>query len=132
MEWVLFFDGDCAFCSRAVRWVARRDRRGRICFAPLQGVLARQRGLSHFADAADGSLVVLRESDDLVFSRSDAWLELANALGGAWRIGTLLRLVPKGLRDGVYRWIGRHRREFPGRPDACAMPELEVLQRLRE
>jgi predicted DCC family thiol-disulfide oxidoreductase YuxK len=41
----LFFDGDCAFCHASVRRVARWDKRGRVCFAPLQGETARKLGL---------------------------------------------------------------------------------------
>ena len=115
-----------------MRRVARWDRRGRIFFSPLQGELALRHGFSHYADDADGSLVVLREADGKVFTFSDAWLELARALGGGWRVFTLLRVVPRGLRDMVYRWLARHRHRFSGRSDACATPDLEWLKRLRD
>ena len=131
MSWVLFFDGECAFCARSVQWVARRDRRWRIGFAPLQGELARQHGFARFASRDGGSMVVLRENDGRVFLLSDGWIELATALGGAWRVLTILRFVPKGWRDLVYRGIARHRRQFPGRADRCALPDPEVVKRLR-
>ena len=34
---IVFFDGVCAFCDHAVRWLQARDPRGRFHFAPLQG-----------------------------------------------------------------------------------------------
>lgn len=132
MAWVLFFDGDCAVCSQAVRRVARWDRRGRVFFAALQGELARRHGLSHYADAAHGSLVVMREADGMVFTHSDAWLELVHALGGGWRVFSLLRLVPKRLRDRGYRWLARNRHRFRGRSDACRLPDPAWLKRLRD
>ena len=132
MTWVLFFDGECALCRQSVRWVARWDRRGRIFFAPLQGELARQNGLAHYADAAGGSLVVVREAGGCVFTRSDALMELARALGGGWRALCLLRAVPKCLRDAIYRWVACNRHHFSSRSDRCAVPDLEWLKRLRK
>ena len=132
MGWVLFFDGACAFCARSVRWVARWDRRGRIAFAPLQGRLAGKYGLVPHATGDGATMVLLREGDERVFLRSDAFLELVRALGGRWRVLTLLRLVPRPLRDAVYQWIARHRRHLPGGADTCGLPDPELLKRLRE
>ena len=131
MSWVLFFDGDCAFCSASVRRVARIDKRARISFAPLQGELARQMELSHHAAAENGTMVLLRESDGAIFTMSDGLIELSRALGGGWLIFSLARLMPRGLRDGVYRWIARHRFRFMGETNACMLPDPELLKRLR-
>jgi len=131
MGWILFFDGDCAFCSASVRRVFRADKRGRISFAPLQGELSRQHGFSHHAAVDGGSMVLLREADGKAFIRSDGWIELGNALGGVWRLLGLLKLVPKGLRNGVYRWVARNRYRFMGKADTCTMADPELAKRLR-
>lgn len=131
MSWVLFFDGDCAFCSASVRRVAWIDKRARISFAPLQGELARKMGLSHHAEAENGTMVLLREPDEVVFTMSDGLVELSRALGGGWRIFSLARFIPKRLRDGIYRWIARHRFHFMGKTNACMLPDPELLKRLR-
>ena len=132
MGWVLYFDGECGFCARSVRWVARRDRGGRIAFAPLQGRLAGEHGLARHAANDGGTMVVLREGDGRVFLRSDAWIEVVRALGGGWRVLTILRLVPRPVRDWVYRWIARHRHRFSGVAGTCGLPDPEVVKRLRD
>ncbi len=76
-------------------------------------------------------MVVLRESDGSVFTHSDAWVELARALGGGWRMLAIVRFVPKRLRDALYNWIARNRFVLAGRADACALPSPEVAKRLR-
>lgn len=131
MSWVLFFDGDCAFCSSSVRKVVRLDKRGVISFAPLQGEFSREHGFTHHAAEDGGTMVLLRESDGRAFTYSDAWLELLNALGGAWRLLRVFRLVPKPLRDCFYRWVARNRYRFMGRKDQCDLPDPEVVKRLR-
>ena len=39
---ILFVDGHCVLCQRTARWVMRRDRRGRVSLAALQGKTARR------------------------------------------------------------------------------------------
>lgn len=131
MAWVLFFDGDCAFCSASVRRVCRLDRRGNIAFAPLQGELASRHGFSHHAAAGGGTMVLLREEDGRVFTHSDAWIELVRALGGAWTILAIFRWVPKRLRDALYRRVAENRYRFMGKADACTLPDPELAKRLR-
>lgn len=131
MSWVLFFDGDCAFCSDSVRRVVRLDKQGKVSFAPLQGELAKEMGFSHHAAEDGGTMVLLRESDGKVFTHSDGWIELASALGGWWRVLTITRFIPKPVRDLVYRFVARNRYHIMGRADTCSLPDPEVLKRLR-
>lgn len=132
MGWVVFFDGDCALCSASVRWVCRADRRGLIAFAPLQGGLSQRLGLTRHAAADGGSLVVLRERDGRIFTRSDGWLEIARALGGRWRLILAARLLPRPLRDGLYAIIARNRHGFSGFAARCDLRAPEFAKRLRE
>jgi predicted DCC family thiol-disulfide oxidoreductase YuxK len=132
MGWVVFFDGDCGFCSQSVRWLARLDKAGRIDFAPLQGSLAARHGFSHQAER-DGTVVLLRESDGRIFTRSDSLIEIGRVLGGVWHIpATIATLIPRPLRDFFYRMFARNRLRIMGKSTACGMPDPEWLKRLRE
>jgi predicted DCC family thiol-disulfide oxidoreductase YuxK len=127
---ILFFDGDCAFCSASVRRVFRADRRGSIRFAPLQGKLAAEMGFTPHAAVNDGTMVVFREEDARVFRRSDAWIEVARELGGPWRCLPLIRFIPKALRDALYRLIGRNRFRLSRWVSTCEIPDPELAKRL--
>lgn len=132
MHWVLFFDGDCAFCSKSVRTVARLDKAERVSFAPLQGKLAGELGFSGHAAKKGGTMVLLRERDGRVFKKSDAWIELARALGGWFRLLSLSRFVPRVIRDRVYDWVADNRYRFLGENDTCALPDPGLMARLRD
>lgn len=132
MGWVLFFDGDCAFCSKSVRRVVALDKNTRVSFAPLQGRLAAEKGFTQYAATEGGTMVLLREPDGRVFMKSDALIELARALGGWWRLTTLARFIPKPLRDWVYSRIANNRYRFMRKSDACSLPDPELVRRLRE
>ena len=129
MSWVVFFDGDCVFCTRTTHWLAAADRRKLLNFASLQGRLSEARGLSHFAGKDDGSLVLLRESDDSVFIRSDAVIELARVLGWPWRLLVIGILIPRPVRDWLYRLVARHRHRLAGE---CRVPDEDFRDRLRD
>lgn len=132
MKWVLFFDGDCGFCNKSVRWAHWLDRKGCLDFSPLQGKLSEKMGFARYAEKGGGSLVLLREADGAVFLRSDAWIEMGRVYGGFFRLAGLLRLVPRVLRDGLYRWIAANRYRFAGSVESCVMPDERLIARMRE
>jgi predicted DCC family thiol-disulfide oxidoreductase YuxK len=130
MRWVVFFDGDCAFCSRSIRLLASLDRLDHIRLSPLQGPLAAEKGLGRYASEAEGSMVVFRESDGSVFTHSSSVLEMARALGVPWALFSIFAVVPKPLRDAIYKWIAGNRYRWFGKADVCQLPTEDVLRRL--
>ncbi|MFT3991081.1 MAG: DCC1-like thiol-disulfide oxidoreductase family protein [Luteolibacter sp.] len=132
MSWVLFFDGDCAFCSKSVRQAHRWDKRRQLFFSPLQGKLSHELGFSENAALEGGTLVVLRESDGKAFTRCDAWIEIARALGGPWKLLTVTRFIPKFLRDWVYNLVANNRHRFVKKSETCELPTPELQARIRE
>lgn len=133
MRLVLFFDGECGFCQKSVRWIHEFDDNGWIEFAPLQGELAEKFGLGGYAEKGGGSLVVLREPDGEIFTKSDAVAELGKALGGVFRVlAFMLSRIPGKLRDGIYDGVARNRYRLLGKADACALPDKGLRERMRE
>jgi predicted DCC family thiol-disulfide oxidoreductase YuxK len=116
---ILFDDEECAFCRRWVRWLAARDGRGRLHFAPLGGETFRRLFPNGVPDTPAGSVVV-RTADGRVLMRSAAVLHVLATLGGAWRVLAWIgALVPRPLRDGVYTLVARNRHRLAGRAGAC-------------
>lgn len=132
MNWVLFFDGDCAFCSRSVQRVAHFDTLEEISFAPLQGKLSHEKGFAGYASDEGGTMLLFRESDGKVFTHSDALIQLTRIFGGWWRVLSWAHLIPKLLRDAVYRWIARNRYRIMERNTTCLIPDPAMKKRLRD
>ncbi len=60
--------------------------------------------------------------------RSDAVLRAGRYLGGLWAgLALIGALVPRVIRDQLYRWVARHRHRLGG--PACLIPTPE--QRIR-
>jgi predicted DCC family thiol-disulfide oxidoreductase YuxK len=128
---IIFYDGHCGFCHRAVRWVLKRDPAGLLFrFAPLQGATF-QKLVPAFYRATLPDTIVLRTSDGELLVRSDAFTHILRLLGGGRRpVATILNFLPHFIRDGVYDFVARTRHQLFARPtDTC--PVLRPDQRAR-
>ncbi|MGB7211453.1 MAG: DCC1-like thiol-disulfide oxidoreductase family protein [Gemmatimonadales bacterium] len=127
---VLLYDGACGFCARQVQFILRHDRQRSLCFAPLEGVTARQVLARHPELNGVDSLVWvddLGRAGERVRIRSDAVLAIASYLGGLWRLGLAGAIIPVGWRDTLYDVVARHRHRLGGR--ACVVPSADEAPR---
>lgn len=119
-ESLVLIDGECVFCNRVARFVIRRDPEGRIRFASLQCGRAmdelNSRGLP---PPPPGTFVLV--TGGAAYFRSDAGLRLLGLLPRPWSYGRLLLVVPRPLRDGIYRIVARLRYRMCGRTGDCGL-----------
>ena len=57
-----------------------------------------------------------------MYSHSDAALRIARLLGFPWSLAAVGLIVPRFVRDAVYRFIARHRYRWFGREESCRVP----------
>lgn len=126
---IIVFDAECLLCSTNAQFILNHDRRGRFLLASMQGeagsALYRRFGI----DPADPDTLIVVEGD-LVLRDSDAILAIWAGLGWPWRAGAMFRVVPRVLRDPVYRWVARNRYRLFGRRDTCWMPDPAFRDRM--
>lgn len=129
---VLVYDGTCGFCTRSVRFILARDRRGTLRFAARDSAFGRQVRQRHAALAEVESLLWLEfvNGEERVRWYSDAVLSSARYLGGVYGVlGWLGALVPRVVRDPVYRLIAAVRQRLV-KGGACALPSPHELARM--
>ncbi len=130
---LILYDGVCVFCDRGVRWLMDRDPRGVFHFAPLQGGTAgplRERH-AEIPDDLDTLVVVeTRGENEWVFLRSAAVLRIVAELPAPWRRLGVLRVLPTGLLDLLYRGFARIRYRVFGRMDTCRVPSEDERARI--
>jgi predicted DCC family thiol-disulfide oxidoreductase YuxK len=63
------------------------------------------------------------------YTRSTAALRIARQLSGLWPGAYLLIVIPRVLRDAVYRVVARNRYKWFGKKEACMMPTPDVKER---
>lgn len=125
---IVLFDGVCNFCNSSINFVIERDSKGYFKFAPLQSEAGEELIAKHGIDTAETDSVILVE-DGKAYTHSSAALKIARHLDGIWKLGYWMIIVPRPLRDVVYRFIARHRYRLWGKRDACMMPTPDVRAR---
>jgi len=115
---VVLYDGACGLCDRAVQFILRHDRKGELCFAPLQGEFAAR----HLGPEPPGGWTTLVLIDGATARvRSDALIAIAGRMGGVWRLAALVRIVPRPLRDWCYDFVAARRLRWFGAAPACRL-----------
>ena len=123
MSGTLVYDGDCAFCTTAVRQLPKLRLRPRVVFAwqhadlPALGLTAAQcedklQWVGDNGRRGSGHAAVAR---------------MMLASGVFWSLpGTLLLLPPLSwLAAVVYRLVADNRARLPGGTPACALPQAD-------
>jgi predicted DCC family thiol-disulfide oxidoreductase YuxK len=129
---LLFYDGTCGMCHRAVQFLLKNDKNNIFVFAPLQGKTA--------ADLLKDWRIAFPNADTLVlvqnyctdnpkiFAFGRGVLRTCWLLGGFWKIPGLISFLPSSLYDWIYKWVARHRFKW-FEPKICLIPKTQDLNR---
>ena len=130
---LVLYDGVCGLCNRLLQFLLRHDRRRLFRFASLQSAVGRsilERSGGNPAELTSFYVVAdYRTPASRLFSRSDAALFVAGALGWPWRAAQLTRFVPHAIRDRAYDQVARSRYRVFGRYERCLVPRPEFRNR---
>ncbi len=128
---LVIFDGVCNLCETSVNFIIERDPDGTFQFVPSQTALGEALQDEYGVNTSSLDTVVLIK-DGVVYTESDAAVEIAREFDGAWKLLSLSRFVPRPIRNRVYQWIARNRYAWFGRKDVCMMPTPEIRARFLE
>lgn len=128
---VLLFDGVCNLCNGAVQFILDHDRTKVLRFASLQSESGRAILKQHGFPVPEGDPdTMLLVENGRVLDRSTAVLHVASHLTFPFWLGRAFIVVPRPLRDLVYRFIARNRYRWFGRTNECRIPTPELRLRL--
>lgn len=118
MAGTLFFDGNCGMCTRAVYFIVKLNRTGKLRTAPLQGEGVAERlriPESRVLDAARW----LDDSGQVYESAEAMNAAVAAALGSELPLRIYRLPGIRALEEAVYRYVASHRYRFPGTTPFC-------------
>lgn len=126
----VFYDGSCALCHAAVRFLVAEDRDpARFRIAPLGGAAYLARVPERVRVNRPDSVLLIRGTE--VLMRGAAVEAILTELGGVWAVvAALMGLFPRSFVDRVYDAIAARRYAWFGRKTA-ACPVLPPPLRLR-
>jgi predicted DCC family thiol-disulfide oxidoreductase YuxK len=127
MERIILFDGVCNFCNSSVQFIIKRDPNGLYKFASLQSTTGEKLKKENEIPEDLDSFIYLEGNN--VFDKSTAVLKVCKGLNGLWKLCYIFIVIPKPLRDVVYKWIARNRYKWFGKRDSCMIPTPEQRNR---
>ncbi|MGE7368017.1 thiol-disulfide oxidoreductase DCC family protein [Neorhizobium sp. NPDC001467] len=126
---IIVFDAECVLCSANAQFVLRHDHGHRFRLASMQGEVGAALYRHFGIDPADPETMIVVEGGRALRD-SEAVLAIYDGLGWPWKALTGLRLVPRGLRDPLYRLIARNRYRIFGKRQTCWVPSREHADRM--
>lgn len=126
---IILFDGTCAFCERAVKFIARRDPAGYFRFGASQSPQAASLLAPYGLSRQTARSIILLEGGH-AYLRSTASLRIAARLTWPWSLARLFLVVPLPIRDTLYRIVAAIRHRLAGRSNACEIPPEEIRERM--
>ena len=124
---IVLYDGVCGLCNRLVQFLLKRDKTDQLRYAALQSDFAVKVLNRHGLDPKDLDTVHVilnyEQTDELVLARSDAILEVVKRLGGIWKLVSIGKIMPKAIRDLLYKFVATNRYRVFGKSETCMLPE---------
>lgn len=126
---IVVFDAECVLCSGNARFILRHDRHGYFRLASMQGEVGKSLYRKFGIDPANPETLIVVTGESAIRD-SDAVLAIWATLGWPWKALCAFSLIPRALRDPVYRWVARNRYRLFGRRATCWVPSPEHAGRV--
>lgn len=127
MNAIILFDGECNFCNGSVQFIIKRDPQEFYKFASLQSTVGKELLKQYNAPLSIDSFFLIYGNKYYV--KSSAALRVCKNLNGIWKLGYILLLIPRPIRDFFYDLIAKNRYKWFGKRDQCMLPSPEIRKR---
>ncbi len=121
MSKVILFDGVCNFCNSTINFVIEHDEKDIYKFASLQSDIGQEYLKKHNLPLDDFDTFVLID-DGKFYVSSTAALLVAKDLNSIVKYLYIFLLIPRPIRDMVYKLIAKNRYSIFGKSDSCRIP----------
>ncbi|MDH6425587.1 thiol-disulfide oxidoreductase DCC family protein [Paenibacillus sp. FSL R5-0887] len=125
---IVLIDGVCHLCQGVVRFIIPRDPDAKFLFAPLQNEIAAKLMKESGLQPGQLNTVILLENG-VYYTESAAVLRIARKLRFPWPAAYVFILVPRPLRNALYRYVAKNRYRWFGRDEQCMLPTPEIKRR---
>lgn len=125
---IIFYDGLCPMCNGWVKRFVRWDKKKIFRFAPLEGETAKKMLGEIFPDFLKEDTIIYFDNGK-TYVRSTAALKILEQFDFPYSWSIIGFLIPRAIRDGVYRWIANRRYTYGKRYDSCPIPPVEWRDR---
>jgi predicted DCC family thiol-disulfide oxidoreductase YuxK len=97
-------------------------------FASLQSEFARSFIPDHLINHKDFDTILFYKNGQF-YDRSNAVLNICKALGGRFNVFLIGYIIPRFMRDTLYRFVAKNRYKWFGKKDQCVVPTDDLKER---
>lgn len=123
---IILFDGVCNLCNSSVQFVIKRDKKDIFRYAALQSETGQELVKQRHIDTSKVDSIILIEPGVAYYTKSDAALEIAQELGGLWKLSSIFTWIPTSIRNSIYDFVAKNRYKWFGKQESCMIPTPEL------
>lgn len=124
---IIIFDGECAFCNASVLFIRKRNSKDNLFYCSSQSEAAMHLiSTYNIVTSPQDSLIYIKEGKHHIYSC--AALEIAKELDHFWTMISILLIIPKPIRDGVYKFIAKRRKLIMGTTESCSLESSSLFK----
>jgi predicted DCC family thiol-disulfide oxidoreductase YuxK len=116
---LIYFDGVCVLCNNSIRFLLKRDHQKRFKLDFIQNIST---------DKNIESIVLVHK--DKKYYYSTAIIKSITLLGGVYTFAVLFILIPKQVRDYLYKHLASNRYKWFGKHKSCPLPPKDWDERM--
>lgn len=128
---IILFDGICNLCCGWVQFIIKHDSKAKFSFASIQSESGK-RILNTLGINPENPETIIFIKDNRSFVESDAVLSILRELDGIWSAFYGFILIPKSIRNFIYRFIAKRRYRLFGKRNICLLPDEKHQKRFIE
>lgn len=129
-KYIVFFDGDCGVCNFWVQWILERDKKDYFMFASLQSDFGQKFLSERGLETKEFNTMYLWKPKEYYLIKSRAIFQIANLLGGIYKLSGIGKLLPVFLSDKAYDLVSRNRMKLANQK--CFLPDQHQKKKFIE
>ena len=121
---IVFFDGVCSFCDSTVQFLIKRDRKGLLRYASLQGETAKKLLFDKGEPIVLDTMIFMESKGDelILHLRSKAATNICKYLPWPWKFLSIARWIPSFIGNFFYNIVAKNRYKWFGKMESCSIP----------
>lgn len=127
---IVFFDGDCGVCNFWVQWILKRDHNNRFLFASLQSDFGQTFLSERKLNTEVFNTLYLWKPNHYYLEKSNAVLQIANILGGIYKLSAIGKIIPRFFSDTIYDLVSKNRMKLANQK--CYLPTPDERKKFIE
>lgn len=121
---IILFDAICVICNGWAKFLIRHDQHAKFKLVSAQSPLG-EAILKYYAMSTEHYSTMLVIKDGLLYTESTALLKVMQHLGLPFSLMSSGYLIPRFIRDFLYRRVALNRYQLFGTTNNCLLPSAE-------